>query len=400
MSKNNINFYENNLFIFKGHACNCAIDTNNIAPNLPPETTLKIQSNHEHNIVFAFAPTDGLVRLGNKGAIIEKNLLGKLIEIKNGDMDSLIKFFERNGFLFNVSDSSYEAINTNKIFELIKRLRVTVDLISSIGEIKKDYEKIFGLTLYLLLSQPIEFNISTIRKPYKTCLHSFLTKYDQAKTYPQPDYYIQQIYSDECILIEDSLYPPIYKFDMNLYLPVTEGHGDEHYLSGSSCDLYINIALLYAHGINELPSIRQTVELIFHYLNDVGVIKDVKADGSIEYYEKPKLNKITLEMKKRIIDIAKIVIGEEINANMSDVHPFYDSKTMSPSWNIDSLLGGLYFSIFYMKPDLELFRRCRHCGSFFQVRSTSTRKVYCSDECRNRYQQAMHRKRKREKEEN
>ena len=109
---------------------------------------------------------------------------------------------------------------------------------------------------------------------------------------------------------------------------------------------------------------------------------------------------ISSDMKERIIEIAKLVIGEEINANMADVHPVYDTNKMAPSWNVDTLLGGLYFSIFYMKPDLELFRRCRQCGAFFPVKATSTRKVYCSDECRNRYQQSIHRKRKREKEEN
>ena len=61
-------------------------------------------------------------------------------------------------------------------------------------------------------------------------------------------------------------------------------------------------------------------------------------------------------MKSRILEVAKLVIAEEINSNMDSIHPMYDAEKMTPSWHVDSLIGGLYFSIFYMKPDLELFR--------------------------------------------
>lgn len=152
--------------------------------------------------------------------------------------------------------------------------------------------------------------------------------------------------------------------------------------------------------MDEHINIRKTIDLIFHYFCEVGTVKDIKEDGTIEYYGTPNTNKLTSDMKTRILEIAKLVIAEEINANMGSIHPMYDAEKMTPSWHVDTLIGGLYFSIFYMKPDLELFRRCRQCGQFFTVKATSTRKVYCDDLCRNRYQQSMHRKRKREKEEN
>ncbi len=157
---------------------------------------------------------------------------------------------------------------------------------------------------------------------------------------------------------------------------------------------------MYAHGINENHNIRKTIDLLFHYFYEVGIAKEIREDGTIEYYGLPQTSNLTSAMKDRILEIAKLVIGEEINANMDSIHPLYDAEKMMPSWHVDSLIGGLYFSIFYMKPDLELFRRCRQCGQFFTVKATSTRKVYCDDICRNRYQQSMHRKRKREKEEN
>lgn len=400
MLNNNDNFFEDNLFRFDNSPCDCAVDTNHITPSQPPETTIKVQAISGEKIKFAFAPAVGLVRLGEKGALTEKNLLGKLIAIKYGDTKALFEYFEKNGFLFKISEYEYEPINTHQMFELIRRLRTTVELLSALGAIKKDYQKILGLSLYLILSNPIEISFSSMETPYKTCLHSFYEKLQNADNYPQPDYFQEQLYTEECVIIPDTLLKQPYKYDMQLYMSVWEGHGDEHWIPGSSQLLFHKTSMLFAHGINEDQQTRLIVDFLFHYFYDVGTIKNVEEDGSIEYYKEPDVKKITSEMKKRIIEIAKLVISEEINANMSDIHPVYDAQKMVPSWNVDTLLGGLYFSIFYMKPDLELFRRCRQCGEFFPVKATSTRKVYCTDECRNRYQQNMHRKRKREKEEN
>lgn len=400
MPENTENFFENNLFRFENAHCDCATDTINVATGVPPETTIKVQSMPGEKIQFAFSSGVGLVRLGDKGALVEKNLLGSLISVKPGDTKSLFEYFDRNGFLFNVSNTEYEPIDTDKMFELIRRLRTTVELLSAMGSIRKDYHKILGLSLYLILSEPIEISFSSLPSAYTTCLHSFQEHLQQAYNLPEPDYFQQEMFSKESITIRDTLLSPTYELDLQLYAGCMEGCGQEFFYKGSSSNLFKTVLALYAHGINEPEPIRRTVDLLFHYFCDIGTVKDVNDDGTIEYYGTPNTSKLTQEMKTRILEIAKLVIAEEINANMGSIHPMYDADKMTPSWHVDSLIGGLYFSIFYMKPDLELFRRCRQCGQFFTVKATSTRKVYCDDICRNRYQQNMHRKRKREKEEN
>ena len=104
------------------------------------------------------------------------------------------------------------------------------------------------------------------------------------------------------------------------------------------------------------------------------------------------------EMKFSILEIARHILGEEINANLSGIFPKYDTKTMSPSWKVDSLLSAIYFSIFYLKPDLELYRQCANprCQRYFLVKTTSTRTKYCCTECCNRVTQDRYRKKKRE----
>ena len=400
MTENTENFFENNLFRFENAHCECATDILNVAPNQPPMTTIKVQSILGEKIQFAFSSGVGLVRLGEKGALIEKNLLGSLISIKTNDTTTLFEYFKRNGFLFNISSSEYEPIDTSQMFELIRRLRTTVELLSAMGAIRKDYHKILGLSLYLILSNPIEISFSSMPTPYSTCKHSFLERLQLAHDLPQPNYFEQEIFSKESITITDTLAATSHELDMQLYLSCMEGSGQEFCLKGSSSHLFKTVLTLYAHGVNEDINIRKTVDLLFHYFCEIGVVKDVKDGGTIEYYGTPRTSNLTSDMKTRILEIAKLVIAEEINANMGSIHPLYDADKMMPSWHVDSLIGGLYFSIFYMKPDLELFRRCRQCGQFFTVKATSTRKVYCDDICRNRYQQSMHRKRKREKEEN
>ena len=136
MIENNENFFENNLFRFDNDPCDCATDTINLAPGMPPATTIKVQALPGEKIHFAFSSGVGLVRLGEKGALIEKNLLGSLISIKTGDTTALFEYFKRNGFLFNISGLEYEPIDTDKMFELIRRLRSTVELLSAMGSIR------------------------------------------------------------------------------------------------------------------------------------------------------------------------------------------------------------------------------------------------------------------------
>ncbi len=107
MPENTENFFENNLFRFENAHCDCATDTINVAPGVPPETTIKVQSIPGEKIQFAFSSGVGLVRLGDKGALVEKNLLGSLISIKPGDTKSLFEYFDHNGFLFNVSNACF-----------------------------------------------------------------------------------------------------------------------------------------------------------------------------------------------------------------------------------------------------------------------------------------------------
>ena len=59
------------------------------------------------------------------------------------------------------------------LYEFILRIRVTVELMRAANEIYKDYEKIINLTLYLMLSEPLQIEMELLSTPYKTCQHFF-----------------------------------------------------------------------------------------------------------------------------------------------------------------------------------------------------------------------------------
>ena len=109
------------------------------------------------------------------------------------------------------------------MFELIRRLRTTVELLSAMGAIRKDYHKILGLSLYLMLSEPIEISFSSMQKPYATCIHSIQKCLDYAYNLPEPDSFQQQMFDKESITIKDTLVSPTYELDMQLYLSCMEG---------------------------------------------------------------------------------------------------------------------------------------------------------------------------------
>lgn len=394
MIKNTDGFFENNLFHFKNCSCDCVEDIHHTMPGQPVKRTLKIQAVPSKPIHFAFSAGEkGLVRLGPKQALIEDNILGKLISICPGDTGSLFDFFKKNGFFFDISDTEYEPIDASLIFELINRIKATVELMSALGAIRRNYDDILRLTLYLLLSEPVMIAIPSLLKPFTTCKHTFLNTIKNASSLPVIDRR-QEAFDKDTYSIVDTIYPPVYDFDIGDYNDIRGGYMTSKL--GSDNPLFKNVVDLYCNCFCEGSQIRCIIDFLFHYEYEVGIIKTISY-SSIDYYTAPDTTKFNTNLKKALIDIAEIVVSEEINSNLDGIHPQYDTVKMAPSWKIDTLIAALYFSIFYLKPDLQLYRRCANpsCGTYFLVNTTSTRRKYCNPDCCNRMQQRNNRKKKR-----
>lgn len=88
------------MFQYKGYGCLCAKDTVNTSPDEAPTVTLKVCPDTSTQLLFSYAPKDGLNMTGVAGSIHEKNILGKLLAILKDDVDKHIEFIEKYGFLY------------------------------------------------------------------------------------------------------------------------------------------------------------------------------------------------------------------------------------------------------------------------------------------------------------
>lgn len=373
------NFYENILFKFESCSCDCVEDIEHVAPGKEPISHFKLQAIPERPILFGYAAKDGLVRIAPNGTVEERNILGTLISLVNKPTKELIFFLKNNGFLFPVSTSSYENFDKAALLGIINRLKMTVELMTATNEIIKNFKKICDLTLSLLFSEDFSIKTDSMKQAYYSCHHSYV---DMLKNPPvQLSYTRQQEgFNGYTYNINDSIYGT-YNLDIQDYNDIIGGYKS---VPEYRTEFYQNVTYMFLN-YDKQDINKKISDFLFYFLYDMN------GDSS---------NEFSNEMKSALIDISKYVIGEEINANLDGIHPIYNSNTMTPSWKVDSLLCAVYFSIFYLKPDLELYRPCDNpkCGRYFLVKTTSTRIRYCSQECCNRVTQDRYRKRKREKE--
>ena len=205
----------------------------------------------------------------------------------------------------------------------------------------------------------------------------------------------EESFNKDTYTVSDTISAPSYELDINEYNDIVSGTS----INGTILitPFYKQIAQLYCN-YNGSPIERKIIDFLFHLHHDYGQLQTCDMINGFSLYPSADLSTMSEEMKFSILEIARHILGEEINANLSGIFPKYDTKTMSPSWKVDSLLSASYFSIFYLKPDLELYRQCANprCQRYFLVKTTSTRTKYCCTECCNRVTQDRYRKKKRE----
>ena len=64
------------------------------------------------------------------------------------------------------------------------------------------------------------------------------------------------------------------------------------------------------------------------------------------------------------------------------MHASYDTDKMQPKWNVDDLFTAMYMSLFYLRANNYIYKQCPHCGTYFIVSRTTSKKIYCTDRCR------------------
>lgn len=380
-------YFEGILFRYESCSCDCVEDVHHISKDEEPLHSYKLQAIPTEKRIFAYAAQQGLVRIAKNGTVEESNILGRLISLPDRPFKELVSFMADNGFLFPVSAINYESFDATALYHLIGRIKYTVELMTAVSEIKKDYNQIFRLLMKLLFAPEFTLKTDSMEETYRCCHHPYVDVL-QNPNIELSDERKQEAFANEYFTINDSIYTG-YKFSTAEYNDIVSGYSST---PGFSDPLFKVITALYMNYYGD-SSIRRITDFLFHYLHEVGVIRN-----DLSFYATPDYSQLSDKLKQAMIDTAKIIIGEEINANLTGIHPVYNVDKMSPSWRVDSLLCAAYFSIFYLNPELELYRSCQNprCGKYFLVKTTSTRVRYCSTACCNRVTQDRYRKKKRE----
>jgi hypothetical protein len=360
------NLYREANLSYETSSCRCVIDSRHDRPDDPPIDTLKVSSNCNAKVKFVFVPTVGLVRISaNKGVFEERNVLGAFLSIKKDSPKAYVNFFEKNGFLFPVSSDKYEEVDAGVLKAISERLELTVELMNDIGGPgKKNYGAILEETLGLLFAEPFSLTLCEGKITYKSCVHAISNEI--AKNIPEKDVK-QEVFDAGVLTVKDSIFGEC-KIDYSKYCDV---------MTGKSEDLRIReIYELYLNDRGAEKELQNTIDFIFHF-----------------FYDGEKPEELSGEMKEALLSVAKNTLKEEIDSNVKGVSAAYDAEKLTPRWEVDSLMTALYFSLYYMKPDVELMKLCENprCGKYFKVSRSNGKQKYCCPECRRRAGQTRHR---------
>lgn len=421
-------FFAQNNFNFSVTACKCEVGTTFTSEG--DERHIFHLYPKDETIYYAYVTGKGLVSSKHESFSQSKEVLPELLAIKTNNPKSVKAFIEKHGFFLPLDLNGHIQIEEQPLFEIINRLKATVFLMMATAEAKVDYEKILALTLYLLLSPQTHIKLQDGYEPFLTCQHDMgrvwsgtyqpNRKIEDLKpnddwefVAPRQDESVDIKLSDEDInslnqqqdqslasgnYIPDSIRSQNILFDRNEYDYAFQ------YLEEYPSSMRAKAIILFGDAKNVDPHCRLVIDFLYNFCKDVGEIETWSHDGKLTFADNKQSisqifrRKLDEQLREGLLKIAKYTLKTEIEYNLrAGVIPSYDTEAMAPTWRIDYLLSGLYLSVFYMQPNIALYRTCQNpnCGQYFFVSTTAYKKKYCDDTCSNAMQQRKYRLRKK-----
>ncbi len=380
---NNENFFNlsNDYFSFIGQKCLFEIQKNSDS-NTNSKNVLTISCSDSEKNYFSFSGNNGLCLTTKCGSIIHDNILGKFLSLPSNNAKALLKFFEEYGYFFRLPTNESNIIDFNQLIQITYHIKAALLLMNELQNTSINYEIILQLTLYLLLSPQIKMKISDNQNytgyhdsVFDTIDSVIVENSNKCITIDDEDYYV----------ILDSIYEKNYNLRVDEYEDISTGETFMYSYPGINDSQYRKITIAYKNCHNVSKIQRLIIDFLFHFMHSNGVIKNVTFDSGIEFYKSDSNYTLDDNMKKGLLLIGKYVLSKEINQHVSKMRPIYNPNTLEPTWKAPNLLTALYFSLFYMKPKSEIYRKCANpsCTNFFLVKTSNSRKKYCCDDCRN-----------------
>jgi len=149
----------------------------------------------------------------------------------------------------------------------------------------------------------------------------------------------------------------------------------------------------------EITNFKIILDFLFHFQYEVGIVKKCFLNKDLEYLDKPKSEKFNDNMKKALINAAKILVSEEISYNIKNICYYFDSEKQKLLISVNSLLSGLYFTLAQFNPKEERYIKCARekCNNYILTKKDNTSNRFCSSKCSNAEAQKNYRNRHKNK---
>lgn len=356
---------------------------------------LRIRGIGEQVTRFAFASGNGLVRLADTGAIEDGNVIGHFLSLAPGRNEDIFEFYKKNGFLFPVSTTQYESFAPQMVLRLLQRFKATVQLMTALDGTTPAWQTLLAPTLLLLLGDPVQIPGRDNVQAYESIVNGAIRTIEKAAQLPDIDGSVEA-YQKHTYTISDRIYGPAFELNSEIYEDISSGSAVEFTRSGCTDLRFRNIVRTYRIARNLPAEERLIIDFLFHFMMDVGILGSVDYINGLDFYEAPNFEGMTAELSAALESVARIIVRDEINHNIRHISPKYDTNKMVPSWEVPDLLSAMYFSLFFMRPGVEVYRECANpnCNVYFLVKTTATRNKYCCPACANATAQRNHRRRK------
>lgn len=380
---NTENFFNlgTDYFSFIGQNCHFEILRNDDT-HINSKNVLMISSDNDTKKYFSFSGNDGLCLTTEFGSILQKNVLEKFLSLPSNNAKSLFQFFEEYGYFFKMDPNENNIVDFEQLIQVTYHIKAALLLMNELQNSTINYVELLHLTMFLLLSSPIKMKIT--EKSTYTGYHDSVFNTIESVIATSDDSNYITINNEDYYEIPDMIYGKSYNLRVDEYEDISQGEKFLYSYPGIDDIRYRRITIAYKNSHNVSKIQRLIIDFLFHFMNTNGVVKNVTFDNGIEFYGNPNYS-LDDKMKKALLLIAKYELAQEINHHVSRMKPIYNPNTLEPSWKAPHLLTALYFSLFYMKPKSEIYRKCANpsCTSFFLVRTSNSRKKYCCDACRN-----------------
>lgn len=419
-------------FTLSGHfiefdvpACNCKTGESYKGDGIPV-FTLSIKPTSDCK-KYAFTIPDGLTEIYQKnGSCIYKDqILADFLSLKldyNRDsVEELARFINKYGFFFDISKYLYINIDYSDLRAILKRFKDVCFIHRQIGEVEKEYRKLFECIITMISSESVELKNETNNILFTSFENPFISLMDRyVSIIPESEYNTSKLEYDgdpvyfgdkEEVLLSGSAISEFYDTylqsvqqinivdkETNNVLehvvysrPVknTNRNYDDEYdlfdddfedevetedVSTLAFNALCNfkeledkekIVYIYFTLPEKYISCRYIVDLFYHIIRDQPMINEDDIDFNLqrhsiyEYLEWYSKYLIDRdEFHKHLLRVAKGILKEELNYVMKNITLEMNIETLRPEWNIPDLFSAMHLSLFYMDPEYGIYRKC------------------------------------------